>query len=142
MITLQTKRTCPAIPSLTSYALSQGWVYQQTISRRADNVELWDTYHKDGHEVYIPAWEGFSDYEYHCLRFIRGLADYEQRDTLDIYNDIVGAVILPTDKYPNDGDNLRLCQVCGQYECVAPATKCWRCREQDAIDREDWLDDN
>lgn len=43
--------------------------------------------------------------------------------------------------FPNDGDGLHLCEVCGDYECQWPATKCWRCREQEAIDREDWLDE-
>ncbi len=33
-----------------------------------------------------------------------------------------------------EGDGLRLCSVCGQYECQSPATKCWRCREQEMID--------
>lgn len=34
----------------------------------------------------------------------------------------------------DEGDKLRVCKVCKQYECVAPATKCWRCREQEMID--------
>lgn len=36
--------------------------------------------------------------------------------------------------YVEGWDNLRLCEICKQYECVAPATKCWRCREQEIID--------
>lgn len=40
-----------------------------------------------------------------------------------------------TPDYPLDNwDNLCLCETCKQYECVAPATKCWRCREQEIID--------
>lgn len=36
----------------------------------------------------------------------------------------------------DDGwDGLRLCSVCRQYECQSPATKCWRCREQEMIDK-------
>ncbi len=38
-------------------------------------------------------------------------------------------------------DDLRLCGVCGAYECIAPATVCWRCREQEMIDAEPWLDE-
>lgn len=41
----------------------------------------------------------------------------------------------------DEGDGLRVCEVCKQYECVAPATKCWRCKEQDVIDAEPWLDE-
>lgn len=93
MITLETKRACPEIVSLTSYVIHQGWVYQMTMLRRADQVPLWNTYQKDGYEIYIPLVKGASDYEWHCSKAIKALADYEKRDSLDVYNDIVGAVI-------------------------------------------------
>lgn len=41
------------------------------------------------------------------------------------------SIVIP--KY-EDGDNIRVCEFCHQYECVAPATKCWRCLEQEMID--------
>lgn len=43
--------------------------------------------------------------------------------------------------FPNDGDGLHLCSVCGDSYCQWPATVCWRCREQEMIDAEDWLDE-
>lgn len=33
-------------------------------------------------------------------------------------------------------DGLRVCEVCGDRECIAPATKCTQCRIQELIDNE------
>lgn len=38
--------------------------------------------------------------------------------------------------YDNDWDNIRVCTVCGDRECVAPATKCHACRTQEMIDND------
>lgn len=36
----------------------------------------------------------------------------------------------------SDWDNIRVCEVCGDRECVAPATKCHACRIQEMIDND------
>lgn len=36
----------------------------------------------------------------------------------------------------DEGDGLHLCEVCHDYECQWPATKCWRCRQQEMIDKD------
>lgn len=43
--------------------------------------------------------------------------------------------------YWNDYPTIRLCEVCRDYECVVPETVCWRCRQQEMIDAEPWLDE-
>ncbi len=38
--------------------------------------------------------------------------------------------------HDDEGNGLRVCEVCGDYECVAPATKCHRCLTQEMIDKD------
>lgn len=47
---------------------------------------------------------------------------------------LIELVRLASNNSIEDWDNLRVCSVCHQYECVAPETKCWRCLEQEMID--------
>lgn len=88
-ITLRVKRSCPNIAQITLYVLGQGWVKNQTIYRTSDRVAIWDEYVKGEDELRIIASDEFSDYEIHCGMLIEELADRQQRDSFDVYNDIM-----------------------------------------------------
>lgn len=86
-ITLYVTRVCPSRLQLIHYVEAKGWRYRQTIYR-FDGMAIWDEYTNGDNEIRIIFSEEFSDYEFHCSEAIKEIADSEQRDTFDVYNDI------------------------------------------------------